>query len=443
MDRAAVDAALERGHAVQRRWRRESHAHRADVAVRLAAELRRDREGLAATITAEMGKPLAEARAEVEKSAWVLEHYAEHGAGYLAEDPIDAGRGRTAWVQHPPLGVVLAIMPWNYPVWQVVRAAAPVLVAGGSVVVKHAPNVTGVARRLHGLFAEVAPSLLEVIVVDVECVATAIADPRIAAVTFTGSDRAGRAVAGACAQALKPSVLELGGSDAFVVLGDADVARAATAAAASRFGNAGQSCVAAKRFVVEDAVADEFTEALVAAAEALVVGRPTGEVDMGPLARRDLRDALAEQVVRGVAAGGRLLLGGQVEDGPGAYYPATVVADVELGSPLATEETFGPVAAILRVPDADAAIDVANASPYGLSSSLWTADPERARRLASRIEAGAIFVNAPTVSDPRVPFGGIKRSGWGRELGALGIREFVNAQSVVMAAGSAEASHGG
>jgi acyl-CoA reductase-like NAD-dependent aldehyde dehydrogenase len=431
-DGAALDAALTRAHGKQRAWRGASFERRAEALRAIAAELRDEQERAAQLVTAEMGKTLREARAEVEKSAWVCEHYAQEGARQLAPEAIATGAHET-FVQFPPLGVVLAVMPWNYPVWQVMRAVAPALMAGNTVVLKHASNVTGSALLLAELIARVEPSLVETVVVRSGEIAGMIADDRIAAVTLTGSEAAGVSVATACARALKPSVLELGGSDPFIVLEDADVDAAAAMAVRARFSNTGQSCVAAKRFVVVEAVADAFEESFAQRAGALVMGDPREEVDLGPMARTDLRDELADQVARGVAAGGRVLVGGTAPGGAGAYYPPTVVGGVAPDSPLAREETFGPAAAVLRVPDEAAAIALANASPYGLSSSLWTRDLERAKALAVQIEAGAVFVNTMTASDPRVPFGGVKRSGWGRELGDFGIREFVNVQAVTLA----------
>jgi acyl-CoA reductase-like NAD-dependent aldehyde dehydrogenase len=308
--------------------------------------------------------------------------------------------------------------------------------AGNTVVLKHAGNVTGTARRLAEVIASSgAPaSLLEVIVIGAPRVARVIADPRVAGVTLTGSEQAGIQVAGACAAVLKKSVLELGGSDPFVILEDADVEAAARAAVTGRFLNAGQSCIAAKRFIVTEAVADEFEQAFAAHAQSLVMGDPrTAGVELGPMARVDLRDELADQVRRALEAGGRLVCGGTAPPEPGAYYPPTIVADLAPSSPLAQEETFGPAAAILRVPDAASALAAANDSPYGLSASLWTADVDRVAQVAASIDSGAVFVNTTSASDPRMPFGGVKRSGWGRELGSLGIREFVNAQAVTVA----------
>lgn len=434
-DDRALDGALDRAVAAQRAWRSAGYGERATALRTMAGALRDKSEDLAGLITLEMGKPLAEARDEIAKSAWVCEHYADRGAEYLAREPVKT-EWTSSFVHFLPVGVVLAIMPWNYPVWQVMRAAAPALMAGNTLVLKHAINVTGTARLLTETIAQsgVPSSLLEAIVIETPRVAKVIADSRIDAVTLTGSEAAGVQVATACAAALKKSVLELGGSDPFVILEDADVRAAAQAAVTARFLNAGQSCIAAKRFVVTESLADAFEEAFAAGVQELTLGDPRSvEIDLGPMARVDLRDALADQVRRAVQSGGRLICGGDIPQPIGAYYSPTIVSDVTPSSALAREETFGPAAAIIRVPNDGAALAAANDSPYGLSASIWTGDMGRVDQLAASIQSGAVFVNTSSASDPRMPFGGVKRSGWGRELGSLGIREFVNAQGVTVA----------
>jgi succinate-semialdehyde dehydrogenase / glutarate-semialdehyde dehydrogenase len=433
-DDRAVDAALNNAAAAQRAWRRTPFDERSAVLRAVADQLEAERDEAALLVTLEMGKTLTEARAEIDKSAWACRWFAEHGRAALADEPLPADG--EAYVHYAPLGVVLAVMPWNYPVWQVIRALAPALMAGNGMVLPHAANVTGSARRLAALMrrAGVPDGLFEVIVIESRKVAAVIGDPRIAAATLTGSDAAGVAVATACAQHLKPSVLELGGSDPFVVLADADIAAAASAAVRGRFLNTGQACIAAKRLIVEQPVADAFEDAFVAAASALRVDDPRVEgADLGPMARADLRDELAEQLRRGLAEGGRLALDGGPLDRPGAWFAPVVVTGVDRAATLAREETFGPLAAVLRVPDTTTAIAVANDTPYGLSASVWTGDIERGRAVAAQVDSGAVFINTTSVSDPRVPFGGIKRSGWGRELGVPGLRAFVNAQSTTVA----------
>jgi succinate-semialdehyde dehydrogenase / glutarate-semialdehyde dehydrogenase len=430
-----LEAALVRSSETQRGWRARSADERADVLLRIADALTAHREELAALATLEMGKTITEARGDVDKSAWTCRYYAEHAERHLAALAVETDKPET-YVQFPPLGVVLAVMPWNYPVWQVIRAAAPIWAAGNTVVLKHASNVTGSALRLAELFAGVAPdgALLETVVTGPEGVESLIADPRLAAVTLTGSEAAGVAVATSCARYLKKSVLELGGSDPFLVFADADLDRAASSAVTARFLNAGQSCIAGKRFIVVADVAREFEERFAAAVADLTFGDPRDEsVKLGPMARVDLRDELADQVRRGLAEGGRLVCGGEIPDLPGAYYPPTIVADVEPGGVLAREETFGPAAAIIVARDETHAIEIANDSPFGLSATIWTTDAERAKRYAGGLSAGSVFVNLPSASDPRMPIGGTKRSGWGRELGAFGIREFVNVQGVTVA----------
>ncbi len=433
-DDAALERVLENAAAAFRSWRSAPVSERADALRAIAARLRAEREPYARLITAEMGKPIGEARAEIDKCAWVCEYYAEAGPGFLADEDVEADADAN-YVQFPPLGVVLAIMPWNYPFWQVMRFAAPALMAGNTVVLKHAANVSGcglaVADAVTG--AGLPDHLLQTILVRGAETEKVIADPRIAAVTLTGSEEVGMTVGATCGRHLKKAVLELGGSDGFVVLADADLEQAAKVAVRARFQNVGQSCIAAKRFIVVDAVAEEFEQRFAAAAAELRLGDPSEEAtDLGPMARVDLRDELAEQLAAGLAHGGRLVLGGGVPDRPGAFLEATLVADVVPGSPLFDEETFGPVGAIVRAADEDEAIRLLNLSRFGLSSSIWSADRDRARRLAPRIEAGAVFVNSMSASDPRMPFGGVKHSGYGRELGKYGIREFVNVQGITV-----------
>jgi acyl-CoA reductase-like NAD-dependent aldehyde dehydrogenase len=429
---AAIDAALSAAVAAQRGWRATPIERRLPLLTAIAAELRSVREEFAQLITAEMGKTIAEARAEVDKSAWTLEHYAEHAAAYLAPVPVPSAAADSS-VVFEPLGVLLAIMPWNYPCWQFIRFLAPALAAGNAAVLKHAGNVSGCALLLEEVVrrAGAPEGLCTTLLMGSGEVAAIIADDRIAAVTLTGSTEVGAIVAAQAGAALKKHVLELGGSDPLIVLADADLEAAAAVAVRSRFNTAGQSCVNAKRFIVEEAVADAFVRLVVEKAGALTVGDPALEgTDIGPLARADLRETLHDQVLRTVAAGGELVLGGQLPEGPGYYYPPTVIDRVAPGMAAFTEETFGPVAGITRVAGAQEAVELANATEYGLGAALWTSDPDRARELVPLIDAGAVFVNGQVASDPRLPFGGIRKSGYGRELGEWGIREFVNTKTV-------------
>ncbi|TFV48124.1 NAD-dependent succinate-semialdehyde dehydrogenase [Blastococcus sp. TF02A-35] len=432
---AEVDAALDHAAAAQQRWAALSFADRAAVLRRAAGLLRGQGAELALLVTREMGKPLAEARAEVEKCATACEYYADHAAGFLADEPVETSADRS-WVGYEPVGVVLAVMPWNFPLWQVLRFAAPALMAGNAALLKHSPNTTGCALAVERLLAEAgAPEgLFTALVVaepDIPAVtARLIADPRIGAVTLTGSERAGRAVGSAAGAAVKKSVLELGGSDPFVVLSDADLPAVAAMAARGRFLNAGQSCISPKRVVVESAVAEEFTRLLVAEVGRLVVGDPLDPAtDVGPMARADLLEAVHAQVLACVAAGARLLAGGARVDRPGCFYAPTVLAGVRPGMPAYDEEIFGPVAAVVVAQDEDDAVRIANDTRFGLGASVWTRDPERGVAVARRIRSGAVFVNAVVASDVRLPFGGTRASGHGRELAAAGIREFVNVRT--------------
>ncbi|MEW2544434.1 aldehyde dehydrogenase family protein [Streptomyces sp. NPDC047002] len=429
---AEVERRVALAATAQSAWRHTPVARRAELLGAVARVLRAGAEDHARLITLEMGKPLAEARAEVEKCAVTLDHYARHAPGFLADEALasDAADSRAVF---EPLGVVLAVMPWNFPFWQFFRFAAPALAAGNAALLKHAANVPGCALAVERVLAAAgAPvGLISALLVEADAVAPLIDDPRVAAVTLTGSTRVGALVAARAAAAVKKQVLELGGSDPFVVLADADVREAAHAAVAARFTNTGQSCVNAKRFIVDAAVADEFTARFTERARALTVGDPFDPATaVGPLARPDLRAALHDQVRRSVEAGAVLRTGGEPLPGPGSYYPPTVLDRVVPGHAVFDEETFGPVAAVTRVEGDDEAVRLANQTEFGLGASLWTSDRERAERLARRIDAGAVFVNGIVASDPRLPFGGVKASGYGRELGSYGIREFVNVKTL-------------
>ena len=406
--------------------------------LRAVGEALEERAGDFAVVMAEeMGKPVREGRAEAEKCAWVCRHYAQHAASYLADEEVDTGRAGST-VGCAPLGTVLAIMPWNFPFWQAFRFVAPALVAGNRVLLKHASSVPRCAAAIAGLVAEASgrDDLLAVLEVPGRELAPVIADARVAAVTFTGSTEAGRKVAETAGRSLKKSVLELGGSDPYLVLEDADVARAAAICARARMVNGGQSCIAAKRLLVAAPVHDEFIDALREELASYVPGDPLDpETKLGPMARGDLRDELHAQVAASVTDGTRLVMGGRIPDEPELrdrpYYPATLVTGVLPGMRLFDEETFGPAAAVTRVNGEKDGIELANRTNFGLGAAVFTGDPERGHRVARKLRAGTVGVNAQVVSDPRLPFGGIKESGWGRELGAAGIREFVNLRTVV------------
>ncbi|WP_405069049.1 aldehyde dehydrogenase family protein [Kribbella sp. NBC_01510] len=427
-DADRVDAMLTAAAVAQGNWRWTEVSERTDLLTALADTLRSRKPELAALITSEVGKPLTEAVAEIEKCAITCEYYASRAEGFLAAETVTTD----SRVEFEPLGVVLAVMPWNYPFWQFFRFAAPALAAGNGAILKHANSVPRCALAIESVLRDAGmPSgLIGVVLVETEQVAGLIEDDRIAAVTFTGSTEVGGIIAAQAGRALKKQVLELGGSDPFIVLADADLDAAARTAVTARFLNAGQSCVNAKRFIVEESVADDFVARFGTAVDRLVIGDPVdGATTIGPLARANLRDTLHAQVRRTVEAGAALVRGGDVVDRPGFYYQPTVLDHVLPGMAAFDEETFGPVAAITRVRDADEAIRLANQTEFGLAASLWTR-PERARELTRRLDAGAVFVNAMVASDPRLPFGGIKRSGYGRELGVHGMREFMNTKTV-------------
>jgi succinate-semialdehyde dehydrogenase / glutarate-semialdehyde dehydrogenase len=431
-DEAEVQARLFQAEQAFLSWRAFSFAERAEPLRRAADLLREDRDRYARLMTAEMGKPLAASEGEVDKCSWVCDFYAEHAPRFLADEAVATDAARS-FIAYQPLGPVLAIMPWNFPFWQVFRFLAPALMAGNVGLLKHAANVPGCALAIEEVFREAGfpEGVMSTLLVSSGRVAGLIRHPAVRAVTLTGSERAGMEVAAEAGRCLKKTVLELGGSDPFVVLDDADPAEAARQAAKARTINAGQSCIAAKRFIVDETIADRFEDELVRVMEGLCVGDPLERgTEVGPLARRDLLDDLDGQVRRTVEAGARLLTGGERLPGPGWYYAPTVLAGVQPGMAAFDEETFGPVAAVTRARDTAEAIELANRSRYGLGASLWTGDPARGERLAADIEAGLVFVNGAVKSDPRLPFGGVKSSGYGRELAAVGIREFVNVKTV-------------
>ena len=426
-----IDAVLERARGAAPAWRDIGIEGRAEVLRAVGAHLREHVEELAPVMTEEMGKPITEARGEVVKAAWAAEHYADHAAEYLADQHI-ASDASSSYVQHLPLGTVLGILPWNAPFWIASRFFSPALMAGNTAVMKHDPHVPGCAAAIEGAFRAVgAPEgVFQALHAATEDVEGVIRDPRIHAVSFTGSDRAGSKVAAAAASEIKPAVLELGGSDPCIVLADADLEEAARVTALSRIINAGQSCIAAKRVIVERSVHDRFVELLAGHLRELTVGDPREEsTKVGPIAREELRENLHRQVTSSVEAGATLVLGGEMPQGEGNFYPVTLLTDVQAGMTACTEETFGPVAVVMAADDAEQALAMANDTPYGLGASVWTTT-ERGEAMAPRIEAGQVSVNGIVKTDPRLPSGGIKRSGYGRELGPHGILEFVNAQQV-------------
>src|SRR6516164_3587188 len=428
-----VERTLAEGAAAFAIWRATRMADRVECYRRLATTLRERTEAIARLVTSEMGKTIGSARAEVEKCATTLEWLAEHGPAILADEPVVADGGDRVYVSFLPIGTVLAVMPWNFPLWQVIRAAGPIMLSGNGFLLKHASNVMGCAYALQDAYeASGFPKHLFVTFnVSNQAVDGLIPDPRIAAVTVTGSMRAGSAVASAAGRAMKKSLLELGGADPFIVLADADIYKAVEIGIEARFQNAGQVCLAAKRFILKRPIAEEFTQKYVAAAAEVKVGDPLNEATtIGPIARDDLREGVHDQVQRSIASGAKLLLGGEKVDGAGFFYEPTVLTNVRPGMAAFDEEIFGPVAALIVADDVEHAITLANTSDYGLSGNLWTSDTEKASRIARRLETGGVFINGFSASNPRLPVGGVKKSGYGRELSHFGLREFVNAQGV-------------
>ncbi|MCP5362025.1 MAG: NAD-dependent succinate-semialdehyde dehydrogenase [Hyphomicrobiales bacterium] len=418
-------------------WRKYSIEKRADRVHHAATLLKERKSRYARLMTEEMGKHLREAEAEIEKCAWVFEYYATHAVEFLSDTPVKTEMAES-FITYQPLGVVLAVMPWNFPFWQVFRFAAPALMAGNGALLKHASNVCGCALAIEEVFSDAGfpKALFSTLLIPGKRVEEVITHPLVKAVTLTGSTEAGRSVAAMAGRCLKKSVLELGGSDPYLILEDADLDKAVTACVKSRLINNGQSCIAAKRFIVVEAVYEAFVQAFTAQMEAIKMGDPTDNMaDIGPQASLALRDALHRQVTESVKAGARCLIGGHIPEEKGAWYPPTVLVDVQKGMPAYAEELFGPVAAIIRVKDTEEAIAVANDTAFGLGSGIFSEDIKNARRIArDRIIAGATAVNDFVKSDPRLPFGGVGESGYGRELSVFGIREFVNIKAVTVGA---------
>ncbi len=427
-----IDERLKRAEEAFAHHRREPFAKRGQLMLAAASLLEQGKKELAQTITLEMGKLLGGAIGEIEKCARVCRFYAENAERFLEDEPVQTDAARS-FVRYQPLGAVLAIMPWNFPFWQVFRFAAPALMAGNVGLLKHAANVPQCALAIEKIFCRAGfdEGVFQTLLIEAEQVEHLIVDPRVKAVTLTGSERAGSAVASAAAREIKKAVLELGGSDAFIVMPSADFKAALTTAVKARTINSGQSCIAAKRFFIADKVYDDFLRQFVERMRALKIGDPLDETtEIGPLATEQILNGVHDQVQKSVAAGAKLLTGGNRIHGPGFFYEPTVLVNVPRKSPAYHEEVFGPVASIFRVRDVADAIEIANDSPFGLGASAWTGDPTEKELFASELDAGMVFINGMVASDPRLPFGGVKRSGFGRELGAAGIREFTNIKTI-------------
>jgi len=430
-----IESILKAAVGAQKSWASQNIDQRATALAPMANLLRARVDEYALLMTTEMGKPISQSIAEVLKCATCVDHYVENGARYLQEGAVPTSAQRSGF-RYLPLGVILGVMPWNYPFWQLLRFAIPTLIAGNGVVLKHASNVPGSALALEQLMLDTGlpEGLFSTVLIEGSGVIPLIHDNRIAGVSLTGSEGVGRRIGSEAGQALKPAVLELGGSDPFIVLADADVSAAAKAAATARTLNNGQSCIAAKRFIVVESAHDEFISEFVSALSALKVGDPTDpSTQLGPMARADLRNELHEQVLQTIQTGAKIALGAKVESGPGAFYPATVLTGVTPGMTGFDEELFGPAGVVVKASTTNDAISLANSSRYGLGSSIWTADVEQGLHLGAQLETGMVFVNDFVRSDPALPFGGVKASGYGREMGSHGILEFVNTQTIWVA----------
>ncbi len=437
MTDAQAKTAIAASHAAHLEWRKTDFAHRANLLRKAAKLLRERKREYGELMSKEMGKPIKDAIAEVEKCALGCDYYADNGAKFLSNQIVEDGKTKSL-IAFRPIGVVLAVMPWNFPFWQVVRFAAPALMAGNGGVLKHSANVPGSAMAIEHVFEDAGfpKHLFRTLLISSRQVDAVIENPHIRAVTLTGSGPAGRAVASKAGSVLKKTVLELGGADAYLILQNSDIAFAASTCAKGRLVNSGQSCVAAKRFIVLKELAEAFEKEFVIEMNKAVVGDPLSmETTVGPMARKDLRDELHKQVTDSIAMGARLLTGGKIPPGPGAFYPPTILTDLKPGMPAYDEELFGPVASVIVANDKDEAVRIANDSPFGLGGGVFTPDLALGEKIAvEEIEAGLVFVNGAVASDPKLPFGGVKESGYGRELSEFGIREFVNIKTVVVAA---------
>jgi len=425
-----LNTLLTKAHSTYKEWKRTSFEEKSNLFLKLASLLRQGSEEYSKLITSEMGKIISESRAEVEKCAWLCEHYAENAEALLKPEFIETDAGKS-YVRYDAVGIIYGIMPWNFPFWQALRAAVPTIMAGNTFVLKHAPNVMGCGLALEKLFVDAGfpENVFTNLIIDIDLSENVIANPYVQGVTLTGSQRAGSAVAAQAGKHLKKTVMELGGSDPYIVLKDAEINNSCKTGVCSRMLNAGQVCISAKRFIVEEEIFDDFVQEQKSLLESMILGDPMNEeTEMGPMARTDLLEGIEKQVEESVKLGAKIICGGKRIDDK--FYAPTLITNAKKGIPVYDEETFGPVSVVIPAKDAEDAIRIANDTNYGLGASLWTQDLELAEKLAAKIEAGAVFINGMTKSDPRLPFGGIKQSGYGRELGGLGIREFVNAKTV-------------